>query len=80
VLAGLAVSEWSLSLLWTYEPVILDMSALLGYQFSVDNERVQRAVILGVSALLGYQFSWGRIWVMSAVSQSTDRNQKDPVP
>lgn len=34
VLVGLADSDWSLSLLCVYEPVILGLSTLLGDQFS----------------------------------------------
>ena len=44
LLVGLVVSDWSLSLLWTCEPVILGMSALLGDLFFPGGIWVWRAV------------------------------------
>jgi hypothetical protein len=69
LLVGLVVSDWSLSLLWTCEPVILGVAALLGDQLSLGSNKVQRAVILGMSALLGDLFFPGGIWVWRAVGQ-----------
>jgi hypothetical protein len=49
VLVGLADSDWSLSLLWACESLILGVSALLWDQLSLKCNGVQRAVILGIS-------------------------------
>ena len=47
VLVGLPVSDWNLSLLWAYKPVILGVSSLLGEKLSPDGTWVWRAVPQG---------------------------------
>ena len=59
----LAVSGWSLFLLWVCKPV----SALLGDQLSPGRTWVWRVLLSGVSALLGELLSLGGIWVQRAV-------------
>ena len=56
VLVGLAVFDWSLSLLWAYESVILGVSPLLGDQLSLGQIFVWRALSLGL--LWGANGNW----------------------
>jgi hypothetical protein len=56
VLVGLAVSDWSLSLLWACRPVILGVSAFLGRPALSWQNLVQRAV--GQPYLQGTDGNW----------------------
>lgn len=70
LLVDLAVFDWSVSLLWSYEPMILFDSALLKEQLSLSDNGVQRAVILGLTVLPGDHCSLCWILVGRALSRS----------